>query len=341
MKLGELYQANRQYREAFETWLAATKNFPDQPLTNKVRQKMANMFGQLYGERLADSMKPIAAAALMGDYINYLGSDKVPVEIYQEWINRLVKIDLLSQAITAQDDLIKTRLSGVEKADAGDRLAELYLMNKQPQQALTALNSTNIPGIAPELLERRTQRRAQATAALGEARAALAELAGDTSQKASRLRASIAWQAQDWQTATNALLVLMPARPKEAVAMLSEEDSGLLLNLAIAATLADRPEVLKNLRNDWSSSMDRTPNSKAFKALTGEGKAGEAANEKQRTMAARLAESTSLQQLVRELGKGADGAAKTDGVAKADTPKADAPKTDVPNANAPAPAKAP
>ena len=315
LKLGELYQANRQYREAFETWLSAIKNFPDRPLVDKVRQKMANMFGLLYGEKLADTMKPIAAAALMGDYINYLGSDKVPVEIYQEWIDRLVKIDLLNQAIVAQDALIKTRLSGAEKSEAGDRLAELYLMNRQPQQALTSLNSTNLPGLPPELVERRTQRRAQATAALGEARSALAELAGDSSTKASRLRASIAWQAQDWQTATNALLVLIPARPKDSVAQPSDEDSGLLLNLAIAATLAERSDVLKNLRNDWSASMSRTANGKAFKALTGEAKtdangAGNGAD--QRTMAARLAESTSLQQIVRELGKEADDKAKAE-----------------------------
>jgi len=324
LKLGELYQANRQYREAFETWLSAIKNFPDRPLVDKVRQKMANMFGLLYGEKLADTMKPIAAAALMGDYINYLGSDKVPVEIYQEWIDRLVKIDLLNQAIVAQDALIKTRLSGVEKSEAGDRLAELYLMNRQPQQALTALNSTNLPGLPPELVERRTQRRAQATAALGEARSALAELAGDSSTRASRLRASIAWQAQDWQTATNALLVLIPARPKDSVAQPSDEDSGLLLNLAIAATLAERSDVLKNLRNDWSASMSRTANGKAFKALT-----GEANGTDQRTMAARLAESTSLQQIVRELGKEADGKAKAEG-GKAEDKKVEAPQPPAP-----------
>ncbi len=337
LKLGELYQANRQYREAFETWLSATKNFPEHSFTDKIRQKMANMFALLYSEKLADSMKPIAAAALMGDYINYLGSDKVPVEIYQEWINRLVKIDLLNQAITAQDALIKTRLTGVDKAEAGDRLAELYLMNRQPQQALTALNSTNLPNLPPDLLARRTQRRAQASAALGEARTALAELAGDTSQKASRLRASIAWQAQDWQSATNALLALMPARPKDGAAKLAEEDSEMLVNLAIAATLADRPEVLKNLRIDWTASMDKTVHAKSFQALT-----SGASGEDKRTMATRLAESTNLQQIVRELGKEKDAKDAKDGAdAKANPADKAGDKKPEPTPTTPNPAPAP
>ncbi|MCA3249775.1 MAG: hypothetical protein INF41_05090, partial [Rhodospirillaceae bacterium] len=233
--------------------------------------------------------------------------------------------------------LIKTRLTGVDKAEAGDRLAELYLMNRQPQQALTALNSTNLPNLPPDLLARRTQRRAQASAALGEARTALAELAGDTSQKASRLRASIAWQAQDWQSATNALLALMPARPKDGAAKLAEEDSEMLVNLAIAATLADRPEVLKNLRIDWTASMDKTVHAKSFQALT-----SGASGEDKRTMATRLAESTNLQQIVRELGKEKDAKDAKDGAdAKANPADKAGDKKPEPTPTTPNPAPAP
>jgi hypothetical protein len=304
-KLGDLYQTNHQYREAFDLWASLLRAYPQEKALDKIREKLNDMFATLFGnakdpaaitDNADTKLQPLTAAALLGDYINYLGVDKVPVELYQEWINRLAKVDLLDQAIAAQDALVKNRLQGVERAIGGDRLAELLLMNQMPRQALTALDNSNEANLPAEVATRRGQRRAQANSELGQVRVALSELATDTSPQAARLRARIAWQAGDWPTATNAFLSILPAKPKDIGEKLNDEDSAILANLAIAATLANRPEILQALRQDWLAAMSETSQANIFNVLTNSKNP-----QQQRSVASQLADSTALQQFAKSL----------------------------------------
>jgi hypothetical protein len=279
--------------------------YPQEKALDKIREKLNDMFATLFGnakdpaaitDNADTKLQPLTAAALLGDYINYLGVDKVPVELYQEWINRLAKVDLLDQAIAAQDALVKNRLQGVERAIGGDRLAELLLMNQMPRQALTALDNSNEANLPAEVATRRGQRRAQANSELGQVRVALSELATDTSPQAARLRARIAWQAGDWPTATNAFLSILPAKPKDIGEKLNDEDSAILANLAIAATLANRPEILQALRQDWLAAMSETSQANIFNVLTNSKNP-----QQQRSVASQLADSTALQQFAKSL----------------------------------------
>ncbi len=164
------------------------------------------------------------------------------------------------------------RLHGEAKVRTGARLALIRLLERKPAQVLTALNAS-LPeeGFAamPAQLERdRRYMRSRALAMLGRSAEAVALLDGDDSVEALRLNAEILWAERDWLGVAGILEKLAPP-PRNNLA-LSEADSEVLLNLAVAYSLSGRLDDLTRIGDDYGAAMGGTTWRDEFVLLTSE-----------------------------------------------------------------------
>lgn len=111
---------------------------------------------------------------------------------------RLDRLDLLSEAAELLEHQVFKRLRGPERTRVAADLAETYLKDRRPSEALRVIRSTRIAGLDPAANERRRLIEATALERVGAPAAAL-ELLGDSANgPALALRADIEWRARDW-----------------------------------------------------------------------------------------------------------------------------------------------
>jgi hypothetical protein len=182
---------------------------------------------------------------------------------------RLVDVDLLPQA----EDLLKyqvdNRLDGVPKAQVATDLATVYLMDKQPEQALDAINATRTTVLPQALNLQRRIVAGRALAGLGRYDDALEMLGTDPSGDANDVRAEIAWRQKAWAQAGGLLEKMLGERYK-AGGPLTADDEGKLLRAGIAYSLVSDDVSLARLREHYGPYLDSSRNPEALRvALTG------------------------------------------------------------------------
>ncbi|HNB27855.1 MAG TPA: hypothetical protein PLR41_12890, partial [Alphaproteobacteria bacterium] len=201
------------------------------------------------------------------------------------------------------DSQVKKRLTGLDKAEAGTRLAAIYMLNQKPDQALQALKDSEIDEeMPPELAAERRRLEARATFDAGDTINGLQMLADDPSLEAKWLRADMLWRTREWPAAANALGELIdgeeqaqadeiaatkarldvtkdPAAAIDSEAQMAalqakqaqhfkERIAPIILNRAIALSLASDRRGLKALAKDFGDRMAGTDQEKAFTMLT-------------------------------------------------------------------------
>jgi hypothetical protein len=204
--LGESYLAAAQPRKGLLTLRQAVTNFPDRADTKAVAQEMSDAFQRLYLEGGADALSPLTAVALYDEFRELTPSGAPGDRMIAALADRLVKVDLLDGAAKLLDGQVKHRLSGIDKARAGARLAAVQLLNNSPDLAAQALNDSRVSDPLPEdlaALRRRLQ--SQADFGAGQTLKALDEINGDNSLPARWQRADMLWQLQEWPAAAAAL----------------------------------------------------------------------------------------------------------------------------------------
>jgi hypothetical protein len=96
----------------------------------------------------------------------------------------------------------------------------------------------------------------------------MALLDGDDSDDALRLNAEFLWADKDWQAAAGILEKLAP--PPAGDLSLSEADSEVLHNLAVAYSLSGQQDDLSRMGGDYGGAMAATAWRDDFARLTGE-----------------------------------------------------------------------
>ena len=116
-------------------------------------------------------------------------------------VRRLVDVDLLDQAAELLKYQADNRLDGVPKAQVATDLALIYLMDKKPEQAIEAINSSRTTILPAALNAQRRLIEARAWAGVGRYDSALEILEKDASKDAQELRAEITWKQKNWAAA--------------------------------------------------------------------------------------------------------------------------------------------
>ena len=266
-RLGRLYLQVEDYRNGLRTLRQAVTYFRDNEATKDVTQLMADAFIQLYLEDAADTMKPVQAIALYEEFRELTPGGERGDEMIRKLADRLAAVDLLDRAAQLLTQQVDFRLRGVQKAQVAARLATIYLINRQPENAENVLGRSETSGIPPDLQRRRTQLRARAQIDKGDSAAGLLTIEDGDSREADLLRADVYMQARDWPNAAKVMQRLARAFGALPGLSLSDAQAGYVLNLAIAFTLSGNERGLIRLRDDYRVEMAKTTFADAFNLI--------------------------------------------------------------------------
>ena len=201
--LGKIYLAQGRYREALETLRSANGRLPELPAAVAISSDLSNTFKALFLNGGADGMQPIEALGLFYDFkdLTPIGADGD--QMVRKLTHRLVDVDLLDQAAELLKYQVDNRLDGVPKAEVSTDLAMIDLMDKKPEDALSALNNSRTTLLPTALNARRRLIEARAQVALGRYDAGLELLQGDKTPEAADIRAEVAWRQKSWPMAAS------------------------------------------------------------------------------------------------------------------------------------------
>ncbi|HEY2357936.1 MAG TPA: endoglucanase, partial [Phenylobacterium sp.] len=267
--LGQLYLNQGRYREALEALRSAGSRLPDLPEALQLQSDLAAAFRALFLDGSADGLEPIQALALFYDFkeLTPIGSDGDLM--VRKLVRRLVDVDLLDQAAELLKYQADNRLDGVPRAQVATDLALIYLMNKKPEQAIQAINSSRTTVLPAALNAERRLIEARAWAGVGRYDAALEIIEKDTSKEGQDLRGEINWKQKDWAKAGPQFEKALGSRWKDPNP-LSADEEGKLLRAGVAYSLAGDDAALARLNGQYSRFFEAAHNPEALRiALTG------------------------------------------------------------------------
>lgn len=266
--LGDLYADQKDYVNAMRVWNGGVIAFPNTVAAIDMARKMQESFITMFNEGMSDALPPLDALALYYEYKNYMPTGNTGNAIINKLADRLVSVDLLSQAATLLDNQMRNQLEREHRSEIGARLATIYLLNHQPNKALTVLQDS-VYGDNPLMLRLlRNRLTAQAMLDQNQPDKALATLGSDNSVDAERIRISVYWQQKDWTRLASSIENILKTR-KDITAPVTLEESEYLLRLALAYVFQDNRVQLAYLHDYFGPLMEKNPNREVFEFITG------------------------------------------------------------------------
>ncbi|UKJ72240.1 tetratricopeptide repeat protein [Azospirillum brasilense] len=265
-RMGEVLIAAGQYADGFNAMKETAALVADTPRAEEITREMSRIFADLYKDG-AQKLPTIEALQLYDQFRELTPVGEAGDEVIRQLAERLISVDLLNRAADLLQHQVEYRLSGEDKARVGTRLASVRLLDNKPEDALRALELSNVPNLPTDLVGERRLMQAKALAELGRGDEALLLLSEDDSKPANSLRVDIAWRAQKWEAAAFALnkLIGPPPPPTQPI---NPATSQLVLNRAVALALAGDGTNLNLLRKEFGSAMTNGPDVDAFRVLT-------------------------------------------------------------------------
>lgn len=264
---GDLYEADNQPREAMRAYRELIQNFPDNPENFELLGKMSDMFIALFNAGGADKMDPLEALALYYEFRDLTPLGEEGDKMVRNLADRLVGVDLLDRAAALLEHQIRFRLAGEERSRVGARLALIYLLNRQPKEALRALEITGYGQNPEDLQHTRMLLTARGLADVSETKRAIRLLEGDESSDAALLRLGIYWNQKDWKN-TIAIAESILGHRTDPSATVSDEETGILLKLALSYVFEQQPEQVQYLRDYFLPLMKENPQRQLFDFIT-------------------------------------------------------------------------
>lgn len=265
-RMGEVLIAGGEYAKGFNTMKETAALVADTPRAEAITKEMSRIFADLFKDG-AQRLPTLDALQLYDQFRELTPVGEAGDEIIRQLAERLISIDLLNRAADLLQHQVEYRLSGLDKAKVGTRLASVRLLDNKPEEALKALELSNVAGLPADLTAERRLMQAKALAELNRGDEAMQLLAQDDSTNANLLRVDIAWKGQKWDAAALALNKVIGPPPAPGKP-LDPNMSQLVLNRAVALALAGDGNGLNLLKKDFEGSMKGGPNEDAFRILT-------------------------------------------------------------------------
>jgi tetratricopeptide (TPR) repeat protein len=262
--LTELYRADARWRDAFTTMRTAMTYHAQERSTRRIQDEMTAEFAKLFLGQGAGAAPPtLESVALFYDFKELTPPGTKGDELIRNLADRLVEVDLLTQAADLLTYQVKNRLTGAPRAQVAAHAAAIELMDRKPGRALNMLHDTRISGLPSDLVRSRLILEARALSELQRPDLALEMIAGYSGDDVNRLRADIQWAAQRWQSAAEALEVMLGTRWRDPEP-LDDDTRKDVLRAAIAYALSEDDLGLDRLRQKYSSRLANTPDQATF-----------------------------------------------------------------------------
>ena len=162
----------------------------------------AALFAQLFLSPKGDDLPPVDALGMFYEYRELTPIGRRGDEMIRRLADRLVAVDLLDQAAELLQYQVDKRLEGAARAQVAARLAMVYLTNRKPDRAISALRTTRIADLSGELRQQRLLLEARAQSDVGRHDLALDIISNITGREAIRLRSDIYWASRRWREAS-------------------------------------------------------------------------------------------------------------------------------------------
>lgn len=262
--LGQLYIGQGRYREALEALRSAGTRLPDLPQAVALQEDLGAAFRSLFLDGLADGLEPVQALALFYDFkeLTPIGADGDLM--VRKLVRRLVDVDLLGQAAELLRYQVDNRLDGVPKAQVSTDLALIQLMDRKPEQALSAINNSRTTVLPQALNAERRIITARALMALGRLEAAEEILEQDNTPESREVKAEIAWKGRNWAVAGSLFEAGLGERWKSPLPLRPDEE-GRLLRAGVAYSLAGDDAALGRLRERFDGFVEQSRNPEALR----------------------------------------------------------------------------
>ncbi|MCW0234239.1 MAG: hypothetical protein OJJ21_11630 [Ferrovibrio sp.] len=265
-RLGELQFATGDLRSGITTFRQVVKYFPKSPEMPLLTKQMSDEFAKLFLDGGAQSLPPLNALALYYDYRELTPVGPEGDEIIGKLADRLVSVDLLNRAAELLEHQIQYRLRGEDRARAGARLAVVYLLDRNPDATLKALQTTNAANLPYGIQQERRLLEARALGDLDRFPEALNLLGQDQSVEARALRSELHWRAKDWVAFARVASQMLGGRDADP-APLSADERKQVMQLAVAYALSNDTAALDDLRRRYETKFRDTPDAATFAAV--------------------------------------------------------------------------
>jgi len=266
-RLGEYYAAEGRWREAFLASQRASAIMPEHPVARRMEEAMGRRFENLFLNNEADKLSKVEALAIYQEFRSLMPVGRRGDEIARRLADRLHDLDLVNEATEILEHQVKNRLEGVARASVATRLAVMYLQNRQPVNALSALRTTRLAHIPEDLRRARTLLEARALGDLFRTDLAIEVLANDEGPDVDRLRADIYWKGKRWREAGESYERVL-GDAWQAEAPLTETQRLDALRAGLAYVLGEETLSLNRLRSRYLARMIKTPDGGAFKLIS-------------------------------------------------------------------------
>lgn len=242
--LADQYMKVGRFREALLLAKSTALRDASAQGARELRIKLSNYFRQLFLEGHANRLDPIQALALFYEF-----SELTPVgadgdQMIRKLAQRLVAFDLLEPAAQLLQHQVDNRMRGTGKAALAVDLATIYLLDRRPDRALVAINSTRQPSIPSELAYERRKLEAAAYRDLGRYDHVIELMEPLDQPDARALLADAYLRKRDWTRAANTYLAMLPPPGEAGPSNIEFAYKG-----AIAARMAKAPDLLARFRS--------------------------------------------------------------------------------------------
>lgn len=265
-RLGNLKLDEKDYHGGMEILQRAVGYFPGSAQAEELTKDMVKAFNTLFIDGDSDKMSAIEAYGLYDQFreLNPYGPEGD--RIIEKLADRLIGSDLLTEAGNILEYEVQFRLESAERARVATRLAGVRLLDNQPQKALDVLNETDSDVTDAAMRMERLLLRARAVDMDGKPDQALALLGITRTPESDRLRSDIAWRAGKWAAAAEALGRLIGDPPADGIVP-DKKIAQMVINRAVALSLAADRAGLDDIRNRFAASMELTPVADTFRLL--------------------------------------------------------------------------
>jgi len=261
--MANIYAETGRYNEALLAVKTATLLQPNSEASRQAQDMAASLFTELYLTPKGDDLPPVEALAMFYEFRDLTPIGRRGDEMIRRLADRLVAIDLLDQAADLLQYQIDKRLEGAARAQVAARLAMVYLTNRKPDRAISALRGTRIADLSGELRQQRLLLEARAQSDVGRHDLALDIISNLSGREAVRLRSDIYWASRHWRESAEQIELYYGERWRDFKPLNPAEKSD-VIRAVVGYALAEDAIGLARFREKYAPLMSGEADRLAF-----------------------------------------------------------------------------
>jgi tetratricopeptide (TPR) repeat protein len=261
--LSQIYADNGRYRDALTAARTATKLQPNAEASRQAQDLASDLFTQIFLGPKGDELPVVEALGMFYEFRELTPIGRRGDELIRRLADRLASIDLLDQAAELLQYQVDHRLEGAARAQVAARLSMIYLANRRPDKAITALRASRISDLSGELRQQRLLLEARAQSDVGRHDLALDIVSNVSGREVLRLRSDIFWAGRRWRESAEQIELYYGDRFRDFKPLNAVEKSD-IIRAAVGYALADDSIGLSRFREKYAPLMSESADRVAF-----------------------------------------------------------------------------